>query len=286
MDRFPIGFWEYMTLESFELRYVDDWADAGMTVAMAPGFRLDPEPIGKMRAILDAAQQKGMQVILNAYMPPSNPNAPEEEQWRERIACTLRHFGDHPAVFGPHLGDEPNKEHLPHTARYMRLWREMAPQWQPFLNLLPWHFTLHDTVGYDRWSTYLDEYCRQADPPFISYDCYYQMNPGGMGDEIYFTNLREYSEAARRNKRPFWSTLMCTPHYEYRYPTEDEMRWQMNTALAWGARGILWFVFSQRGPGGQYQNYRNAPIDEFGERTDTYRSLSRVNRHLLCGIGP
>ena len=40
-----------------------------------------------------------------------------------------------------------------------------------------------DTVGYDRWSTYLDEYCRIAQPPFISYDCYYHMNPGQMGLE-------------------------------------------------------------------------------------------------------
>lgn len=286
MEKFPISFWEYLSIDSFEIRFVDDWADCGMTLAMGPAFSLVPDQIRKMRAILDATHQKGMMAIINPQMNPSHPNAPHAEKVREHCQTVLAAFGDHPAVFGVHLGDEPRKEQMESVAESMREWRRAAPHWQPYLNLLPWHFSMCDAVGYDRWSTYLDEYCRLADPPFISYDCYYHMNPGAMGDEIYFTNLKEYSGASLRNRRPFWVTQLCCPHFEYRYPTEDEFRWQMNTALAWGARGILWFVFSQRGPGSSFQNYRYAPINEFGERTDTYSSLSRVNRHFLQGIAP
>lgn len=286
MNMFPISFWEYMHIDAFELRYVEDWADCGMTIAMAPTFSLSSDHVRKMRAILDATHHRGMKAIINPQMTPSNPTATHGEKVREHCRKVLEALGDHPAVFGVHLGDEPKKEQMDQVSESMREWRRAAPQWQPFLNLLPWHFAMCDAVGYDRWSTYLDEYCRLADPPFFSYDCYYHMNPGAMGDEIYFTNLKEYSGASLRNQRPFWVTQLCCPHFEYRYPTEAELLWQLNTALAWGARGIMWFVFSLRGPGGNWQNYRDAPINEFGERTETYGNLSRVNRHFLQGMAP
>ena len=285
-DKFPISFWEYEGIKGFPLSGVDDWHDAGMTVAMSPSFSMDaPEDVQKIRTILDMCRDRGMKAILwTSPGAPANPSAPWEEIYREWIAKMLRAFGDHPAVYGPHLGDEPNKEHFHHACTAMRIWREMAPQWSPYLNLLPWHFTLHDTVGYDRWPVYLDDYCTHAQPPFIAYDCYYQMNPGMMGEEIYFTNLKYYSEAAQRNNTWFWTTLMCTPHYDYRELSEAEFRWQLNTALAWGAKGISWFVFSQRG--GSYQNYRYAPINNLGKRSESFAWLSNVNSIFLNTKAP
>jgi len=284
MEKFPISFWEYMSIENFSVAYVDDWADCGMTIGMSPGFQLIPEHISKVRQILDAAAKRGIKVMIQPARPDLSNTTQFEKNIREHIQNVVKYFGDHEAVFGVFLSDEPKKG-AERLYKLMRTWREEVPHWQPFINLLPWHFTLQELVGFPTWAEYLDDYCQKANPPFISFDCYYQMNPGRMGEEIYFTNLKEYSSASIRNKIPFWVTLMCCPHFEYRYPTEDELRWQMNTALAWGARGIMWFHFSQRGAGGSFQNYRYAPINEFGERTQTYISLSNVNRHLLAGEG-
>jgi hypothetical protein len=81
----------------------------------------------------------------------------------------------------------------------------------------------------------------------------------------------------------FWTTLLSVGHFRYRCPREDDLRWQVNTAAAHGAKGLLWFFFYMREP---HDNYRVAPIDEHGERTETYQWLSRVNRTFLKWHAP
>jgi hypothetical protein len=96
--------------------------------------------------------------------------------------------------------------------------------------------------------------------------------------DMYFRNLREYWEAGMRSELPYWTTLLSVGHFQYRCPTEDDFRWQINTAVAHGAKGLLWFFFYMRTP---HDNYRVAPIDEHWERTETYAHLSRINRTFL-----
>jgi hypothetical protein len=72
-------------------------------------------------------------------------------------------------------------------------------------------------------------------------------------------------------------------HFRYRCPREDDLRWQVNTAVAHGAKGLLWFFFYMRQP---HDNYRVSPIDEHGERTETFAWLSRVCRTFLRWHAP
>jgi hypothetical protein len=52
------------------------------------------------------------------------------------------------------------------------------------------------------------------------------------------------------------------------------MLWQFNTSVAHGAKAIGWFIIDI--PEGH--NYRNAPINLLGERTQEFEWLSEVNR--------
>jgi len=78
-------------------------------------------------------------------------------------------------------------------------------------------------------------------------------------------------------------TQLSVGHYAMRCPSEDDLRWQVNTALAHGANGLFWFFFYMRYP---FENYRLAPIDEHWEQTETFHWLSRVNRTFLKWHAP
>jgi hypothetical protein len=108
------------------------------------------------------------------------------------------------------------------------------------------------------------------------------MNPEEAGVHQYYTNLRKFSEAADDTGITPWTTLLSVGHFRYRCPNEDDLRWQLNTAVASGMKGILWFFIYERAP---MSNYRLPPIDEFGERTETFGWMSRVNRHFLHQFG-
>ena len=99
---------------------------------------------------------------------------------------------------------------------------------------------------------------------------------------MYFRSLRKYMEATKAVGGELWTTLLSAAHYQYRKSTEDDFRWQLNTAVASGCRGIMWFLFYGWM---SLENYRDAPIDEFDEETEVYRDLARVQKrfHAMNG---
>ena len=201
-----------------------------------------------------------------------------EDGYREDFARAVAQLGDHPAVFGFNVGDEPTKEDFPHLCRAMRIQKEIAPHLTPFANLMNCHPGCEKLTGYLDWAGYLDAYVAESGAELLCYDCYSHMNPGTEGWDHYFLNLRLFHEAAQRHDLPYWTTLLSASHWRFRPPSEDDFRWQLSTALAHGAQGILWFFFYMRDP---HSNYRTPPIDEHYERTETYDRLSRVCRTFL-----
>ena len=288
MQAFPIGFWNYAPVRLFDAACVRDWADAGMTLAMSPEFGPDPGDTRRMLSILDAAAERNIRVILCHAHGYAQHATWDEAVYRQRFAACVETYGAHPAVFGFHVGDEPDTRDFSRFSAAMRIQKELAPHLSPFGNLLPLHPGFESRVGHASWAAYLDAYCAAARPDFLCYDCYCQMsrdaeNLTDDGFDLYFRNLREYSEAGARHGIPYWTTVLSVGHFRLRRPTEDDFRWQLNTAVAHGAKGILYFFLYMREPHG---NYRVPPIDEHYERTETYAWLSRVNRTFHKTVGP
>ncbi len=284
---FPIGFWNYCPAHVLNRESVRDWADCGMTLAMSPEFDPDKHNPKDLTAILDAAHERGIRVIVCDARSYWRALKNGENAYRQGSKQAFKDFGHHPAVMGFHVGDEPDASEFEAACKAMTIQKEIAPALTPFLNLLPWYQGVETRVGFADWSAYLDAYAERAKPAFFCYDCYSQMNPdpenNAWGYEMYFANLRLFREASARHGIPFWTTLLSVGHFKYRPPKEDDLRWQINTAVAHGASGILWFFLYMREP---HCNYRVAPIDEHWERTETFEWLSRVNRTFLKRHAP
>jgi len=286
LNRFPIGFWNYTNLTEHE-RYMDEaeveeWADAGFTVTMSPSFDpANPNQLYHMRKLLAWADKRGMKLIVcdpRTYGPHHGDAAqpvPVPADQAEKIPAAVSGFRDSPALFGFHIGDEPNRFNNDAYFESYRMTKQAAPKLHPFMNLLPYWHGAESHVGYPTWGDYLDAAAQKSNLDFLCYDCYAQMNPGTSGWDMYFENLRLYREAAWRNGVPFWTTILSVGHFRYRCPNYDELRWQFNTAICSGANGILWFFYYMRQP---HANYRLSPVDENWDRTQTYYDLRRFQK--------
>ncbi len=286
MNKFPIGFWNYTSITLQSAKDVRDWADLGMTMANSPEYFANCGEAEKqnMLSILDACAEAGIKVILCDHRARWGTASTDPDAYRAQFAEALKDFGDHPAVFGFHVGDEPtNEQTFADACAAHKIQLEMAPHLTPHLNFLPYWQGQEETVlkepTFVDWARRMKE---QADLRVLCYDCYSQMNPGDEGVDQYYTNLRKFSEAADDTGIIPWTTLLSVGHFRYRCPSEDDMRWQLNTAVASGMKGILWFFIYERVP---TSNYRTPPIDEFGERTEAFSHMSRVNRHFLHHAG-
>jgi hypothetical protein len=280
LDMFPIGFWNYAPIEVFDEAKIQEWQDAGVTLTMGPTFSATPENVARMKQVLDWAQARKIKVII--CDPRTHTPGPLPADHVNRVAQAVKDFGGHPASFGFHILDEPSTAEFQSVCDGVKTTKAAAPALHPFVNLLPWYPGVNTRVGFDNWQTYLDEFLKQSGAEFLCYDCYSQMNPEKSGWPMYFKNLNEFREAAQRNGVPFWTTILSVGHFHYRCPSEDDIRWQFNTAVAYGAQGILYFFFYMRQP---HDNYRLSPIDEFYQRTPTFDSLRRVNKGFVRRYG-
>ncbi len=286
MDRqFPIGFWNYTPVGWYGPETVQDWKDCGMTVAISPRFHPDQCRKEDLLKILDESYRLGIRVIVSDDRTYWHGAAQDPEAYRQRVREAYADFGRHPAVFGFHVGDEPTFQAIDEAILAYRIHLEVAPELTPFINFLPCPADL-DTkwaLYAENFDSFADRFASAAGLKLLCYDHYTQMLPEESGIESYFLDLRQYMEAAKRLQLPLWTTLLSVGHYRYRCPTEDDLRWQLNTAVASGCKGILWFYFYLNGAP---INYRVPPIDELGEKTETYRWLSRTLRIFAKKFGP
>lgn len=260
---------------------VDDWADAGLNVAMAPYLSLQPNQIKRMRAILDRAQKRNVRLILGiGGVYAGSLTSEGEEAYRRAIAKALRQFGQHPALFGFYVGDEPGEENMSSLTRAMAIQKEMAPHLHAFANQQP--LLRQDTA---QWADVLGKFLRDGRQDFLCYDCYEQFWTGRSENDnldIYFKNLLFYKAVADKAGVPLWVSGLSAALSLYRPMTEDDFRWQLNTAVAHGAKGFMYFIFNSYD---SRENYRCAPV-VFGERTEQFTYMRRVNERFMREMAP
>ncbi len=273
---FPLGFWNYAGMDGIGEHPVQDWAEAGMNLCLSPHFVPGRDDPARMTALLDECGRNGIRLILDDPRCGWIGASADPEGYRARFAELLSEFGLHPAVYGYYVGDEPRPTQMADAKAAVRMQREMAPDKVPFVNFNPYHDGNEKNLGglgFDRW---VDEFVKESGLQQLSYDRYSQMNPpdpAESGIHEYYKSLNYFMAAARRNGIPLWVSNLSVGHFRYRCPKEDDFRWQLNTSVACGAKCVWWFFFYMRL---SRINYRVAPIDEHGRRSETYEWLSRV----------
>ena len=289
--RFPISFWNYIPFPNTKPNAVDNWTDLGMTEIQGPSFSEGCDPAA-MLALLDACEARGLRVLLRDYRADAYGSSDDPEAYEKHFREAYEQFGKHPAVVGFFVCDEPHGPKAFNdvmTAHAIQL--KVAPELTPYLNFVPFADSAapelmevltgeeHPHAVFTDCVRVMKERCGLR---ILSCDCYGQMLPRGEGVDMYFQTLRTFENSARAVGCDPWFTILCVGHFRFRCPSEDDLRWQLSTAVASGMKGILWFHTQVDF---QESNYRNHPINEFGERTETFTWLSRVNRKFNFQYG-
>jgi hypothetical protein len=258
---FPIMAWNWVPNDAAVLLKMHD---AGLTIA---GF-VAP-------AALDACQTAGLKAIV------SDPRTSDydwtkvdEAEARKRVSSLITEVGNHPALFGYYLRDEPGAEAFPGLAKVASVVRELSPGKWPYINLFP-DYANNQQLGTTNYADYLERFITVCRPTIISYDNYSLMDDGSVR-ESYWSNLQAVRAACQRHGLEFWNIVLSVAHFSYREPAAADFRFQVYTTLAYGGRGISYFTYFAP----QVGNYRMAPIDQFGNPTATWSFMQNVNLQI------
>ena len=186
-------------------------------------------------------------------------------------------FTDHPAIWGISIVDEPSCLEFDYLGELVPKINELFPNQFAHINLHPTYApgprTGNDptkgALGTASYQDYIDRYCRTVPTDYISYDFYYQN--GGVQQD--YANMRIVSEACRNTGRSMWVTVQVNSAKLEEWISENQLRFQAFSAMAFGAENITWACYC-------FGWWYNQVLWGNGEKTQQYDKLKKVNAEI------
>ena len=225
---------------------------------------------------LDVAQHHGLRAMLQDGL--LTPATLDDNARRGQLDALIARVKQHPAMCAYFITDEPNAAVFPGLGKLVAYLRERDPGHLAYINLFPTYAsneqlgTKGDVVA--AYREHLRQFVEVVKPGLISYD-HYHFTSNGDGAQ-YFLNLALIRECALANNLPFLNIVQAatwTP--SMRVPNGPEVRWLVNTSLAYGAQGISYYVYCCAGHTGAIANPDGTP-------TRLYATLRVANRDFAA----
>jgi hypothetical protein len=244
-------------------------AECNFTHAMFPVNGGNPE---QNKAILDACEKHGLKYI--PYDGRVLAHGPGDPQFASNLDAIIADYSNHPALAGYFLTDEPGPGAFPLLGAVNQYLLKKDPKHLPVINLLP-NYVDEKYIGM-KYDQYVEQFCEKVRPRLVCYDHYALFE--GVERPGYFANMETIRRNALKYDAAMGFIFQCTPHGTYRDPSETDLRWQVNTGLAYGCKALLYFTYFT--PTDAESNFHNGILDAKGKRTPHFGMAKAINAEL------
>ena len=175
------------------------------------------------------------------------------------------------------MGDEPSALDFPYYGRVIDTVNRAFPHQFAYLNLYPNYASVAknnaaetvNQLGTATYAEHIERYIENVPTDYICYD-YYMYSASVAGA---YENLRIVADACLRTGRSMWIVLQVNSNKPEQWISENELRVQAYSAMAFGAESIIWACYTAGW-------WHNQVLDEHGEKTEQYEKLCRINAEL------
>lgn len=226
---------------------------------------------------LDLLDKYGVGAIVSGIIPSSFLTDTYSGKAKEEYENSVKAFSDHPAIWGIDCGDEPSSTEF---IRYGDIIKSVTRDFNnkaAYVNLCPNYGILatctpeerYSQLGTHDYNEYIEKFCKCVGTDYICYDFYlYSCNV-----KRAYENLCTVSDACKRYNRGMWIVLQVNSHVPDKLISENMLRFQAFSAMAFGAENITWACYTA---GWWY----NQVLDEKGNKTQQYEKLKKVNGEI------
>lgn len=260
-DRFAIGLWvDPPADEKMDQRY-RELAEANFTLVIGGFGAKDKQAIQKQ---IQLCEKYDLRLLIKTT--DTEPEA----------------LLGSPTCWGINLRDEPAAWDFSNLRTAVDKLRQTSPGKLAYINLFP-NYAGPAQLGTDNYDQHVSRFVNEVEPDVLSMDHYPMMAPGADGRKGYCDNLEVMRKYSLQKNIPFWNffnTMPFGPHYD---PTEAQLRWQIYTSLAYGAKGVLYFCYYT--PAGDEFPKGGAIIARDDRKTRHYDEAQRINQ-AIKNLGP
>jgi len=267
-----------------DMRYYQNLIDEGYNLSNISVTGTDPRNLNLSRTLgyfdlLDSLNRldknKGREIYTRFYSDAficesvlSNQAASNE------LIKLVNQLKNKPWFDSYHIIDEPTYSQFGHLSAISKIIRQIDPNRPHYVNLHPSYATYKQIFGYGSNEGFIStcdyrRYVEAAIDTFnlelISYNNYiFHRSPA---DSVlypeYFRNIGIIRDIALKRAIPFINIVQSSklPGNGWVLPTMAQLKWQAYTTLAYGAKGICWFLYwGDESFQGAYINGRRQPI--------------------------
>ena len=244
---------------------------------------------------LDARYQEIAEANFTLVVGSSGTNALEHLNRCKRFGLQtiveaggpVEQLPDGPACWGYLLMDEPGAGAFPELAKRAEEIRNKRPGRFGYVNLYPNYAPLA-ALGTPSYDEHVAKFIQAVKPEVLSMDHYPLMRREADTREAYCANLECFRKHSLAAGIPFWNYFYSMPFNDRLDPTEAQIRWQVFTSVAYGAKGVLYFCYWTPGKGaagaGEFPK-GGAIITAEGLKTRHYDEARRITAELKH-LGP
>ena len=260
-DRFAIGFWVDPPIDTDADLHYREIAEANFTVVLGGFGARTPETVKKQ---IELCEEYGLKAIVS------------------RAGLAPDQLPEGPAVWGYMIRDEPNAKDFTGLRQTVADIRAARPGRLCYINLFP-NYASQKQLGTQTYDEHVRRFVDEVGVHVLSMDHYPMMKPGVDNRQAYLDNLETMRKYALAKDIPHWNFFNVMPFGPHADPTEAQIRWQIYTSLAYGAKGVLYFCYwTPRG--GEFPK-GGAIITAEGRKTRHYEQAKRIN-HAIRHLGP
>ena len=224
---------------------------------------------------LKACETHNIKFFITDHKRMTGVADPKEDE----LKALVDEYKDYPALGGYYVWDEPHG-HFDAVKKSFDVLRAADPSRLPLVAMLPSYGPWKHP---DKYPSVIRSFVELVDPPVLSFD-YYAMRgrPGKYTQEQgVYLDLELWSSLSLETGKPLW--MYVTSCSWLSQPSLESLRLQVYSAIAYGAKGIQYFVpksFIGRKP-----NFADAPLNMDGSKSDFFDTFKAFNMEVKA-LGP
>ncbi len=235
---------------------------------------------------LGYAQEVGIKYFVRDPKLFNTPEANFKQEYESREYTKYSSFA------GFHYTDEPktHEQFVSIANSYKNFRKYVEDDYAFYVNLNPIEYFTNNHGTAEDYIEHVNDYIDTVNPRFISYDMYCPYGDFPNVKRNYFQQLEIISKIAQERHLPFWAFALATGHSflnggAYRAPREEDIYFQVNTILAYGAKAVQYFcyqtpLFTDETQQENYHNQGGSIVNEQGEKSEIFPYVKNMNAYV------
>jgi hypothetical protein len=212
----------------------------------------------------------GLPLLLNDRR--IDPAMTAKPGWQKTVTEIIADY-KHPGLEGFYGWDEPASDLFAQLGAMNAEFRRQAPNLFFTLNAFP-NYATPEQLETPTYREHIEKYVSIIKPQVLCFDHYAVMADGTTGPK-FFENLAAIRECAQKHRLSPWIFILSMKHGSYAEPSLGGMRWQAYCSLAYGMKGVLYFLYWPYEPIGN-----SAIVDLQGQPTQAYPIVQKLNGEI------